>query len=201
MLASVAKMAKDWWKSTAQQRTTSGLQYAVPLGMMQMLKLLVDSSDSVEAQAPCIGQCMHRNIFPYWIIIVIIMVYIYIYIYSPNDIVRSKELAWKRYSHFDCSGDENRLTGCDFVGPYPYKCQSTYYAGVVCTKESEGKLCLRVLWTLWDWIQVVCPQNDFKGSSNHDYGRIALECHHVGPKWKAFPQTWYLSHSFERHRD
>ena len=38
----------------------------------------------------------------------------------------------KRYDNFKCNGTEMFLSQCLNDGPYPYKCYSGDYAGVIC---------------------------------------------------------------------
>lgn len=57
-------------------------------------------------------------------------------------------LPWKRYDNYSCTGSEATLSECSHNGPYPYKCLSSQYAGVVCSDEiaqPSGDFLLKVI--------------------------------------------------------
>jgi len=58
-------------------------------------------------------------------------------LYCCRSTPRQGVLPRKRYSNFQCSGSETSLLDCGFIGPFPYRCFTTSYAGVQC-QESGG---------------------------------------------------------------
>lgn len=58
-------------------------------------------------------------------------------LFSSRDL-NIDQLSRQRYDNFKCNGTETFLSQCLHDGPYPYKCYSEGYAGVIC--QNHGML-------------------------------------------------------------